>query len=84
MFNISYKGEIVIVSHAKSIGKIKVMIVPTDSKGQQDLSIDEKGEKGKYKISNPYENLPKTIHFILELSQIEIIDKDIKFDSLKF
>jgi len=40
MFNISYKGEIVIVSHAKKVGKMKVMILPTDSKGLQNMSID--------------------------------------------
>jgi hypothetical protein len=57
MFNISYHGEIVIVNHAKKVGRMLATILPTDSKGVQNMSIDEKGENGEYKISNPHENL---------------------------
>jgi len=44
MFNISFSGDIAIVSHSKKIGKMKVTLLPTDSKGLIDLSIDDKGE----------------------------------------
>jgi hypothetical protein len=45
MFNISFSGDIAIVSHGKKIGKIKARVFQTDRNGVENCCIDEKGEK---------------------------------------
>jgi hypothetical protein len=42
LFNISYSGDIAIISHSKKIGKIKVNLYQTDRNGNENLSIDAK------------------------------------------
>ena len=54
MFKISYEGEVSIVSRGKRIGSMQVRVYQTDSSGQENLSIDDKGEDGKYKLVNPH------------------------------
>jgi len=54
MFNISFSGEIAIVSHGKKIGKMTAKIYQTDRNGIENNSIDEKAEKNEYKLINPH------------------------------
>jgi hypothetical protein len=49
---------------------MKVKLMPTDNKGLLDLSIDDRGENNEYKITNPHEQLEKTVYFLLEISNI--------------
>ena len=45
-----------------------VNIYPTDSTGKVNMSIEEKGEDGKYKITNPHEQTQKSLTFVLIFS----------------
>ena len=40
MFNISYEGELSIISHGKKIGRIYAKLYQTDKSGKENLSID--------------------------------------------
>jgi phosphopantetheinyl transferase len=65
LFNISYSGDIAIISHSKKIGKIKVNLYQTDRNGNENLSIDAKEDNNEYKLISPHEQIEKTIYFIL-------------------
>lgn len=54
MFNISFEGDVSIVRGGRKIGRMSVKVFPCDSLGTANLSIDETGEKGTYKITNPH------------------------------
>lgn len=43
MFNISYQGDIGIVRGGKKIGRMNILLFPTDAKGVSNLSIEGKG-----------------------------------------
>lgn len=43
MFNISFQGDIPIVRGGKKVGLMTVKVYPSDSMGQKNLSIDDKG-----------------------------------------
>jgi hypothetical protein len=44
LFNISFSGEIAIISHGKKIGKMNAKLYQTDRNGIENLCIDYKGE----------------------------------------
>lgn len=44
MFNISFSGDIAIISHSKKIGKVRVNLYQTDFNGVNNICIDGKGE----------------------------------------
>ena len=74
MYNLSFSGDIAIVNHSKRIGKMKAKLYQTDKSGNEMLCIDEKGLNGEYKLIHPHDQIEKQIYFVLELSQIEIIE----------
>jgi hypothetical protein len=53
MFNISFVGDIAIVSHSKKIGKMKARLYQTDHKGTDIVSLDCKAN-AEYKLINPH------------------------------
>lgn len=65
LFNISFNGDIAIISHSKKIGKIHARLYQTDRNGAEDLSLDNPNNQTEYRLINPHEQIEKTIYFIL-------------------
>lgn len=57
MFNISFEGDLGIVRGGKKIGRMSVRVYPCDIQGKSNLSIDENGQNGSFKITSPHEQL---------------------------